>query len=294
MGDGHSMSSDVLQKANRAIQTGDKAAARRLLAEILYKEPQNAQAWLLMSSAVENIAQRRECLQRVLEIDAQNQDARAGIAWLDGETTRSTSTLESQLAREQTKLPAAHAPRSPIFSLRAGFPATPLSPPTHATEDAYDHHKRVQIESSRRQELAPGMASTTPRLSLDERQRKSGYRNIMLAGAMTLSLMCGLVILVATLTSVVPEAQASIRPTPAPILYNATLWCPPCEQGGSKIILWEKVGDGISRGAKVGELDHGTPVSVLAETWSDAEGRLYFRVQAQGQTGWVPDTFIQK
>jgi hypothetical protein len=54
------------------------------------------------------------------------------------------------------------------------------------------------------------------------------------------------------------------------------------------------VGDGVSRGAKVGELKHNTPVSVLAESWSEAEERTYLKVSAQGQKGWVPGTFVRK
>ena len=120
----------------------------------------------------------------------------------------------------------------------------------------------------------------------------------MLAGAMTFTMVCGLVLLIFTVTNVVPQAKDRMKPTPEPVLYTATLWCPPCEQAGSPVILWEKVGDGISRGGKVGELPHNTSVSVLAEQWSEAEERPYFRVAAEGPSGyaqgWVPATFIKR
>jgi len=129
---------------------------------------------------------------------------------------------------------------------------------------------------------------------LPESVRIKGFRNTMLAGAMVLTLMCGLALLAITVTRIVPVAQARMRPTPEAILYTATLWCPACEQDNSAIVLWEKVGDGVSRGAKVGELRHNTPVSVLAESWSEAEERTYLQVSARGQKGWVPDTFVRK
>ncbi len=116
----------------------------------------------------------------------------------------------------------------------------------------------------------------------------------MLAGAMLLTLMCGLTLLVITVTRIVPQAQERMRPTPEVVLYTATLWCPACEKANSAIILWEKVGDGVSRGAKVGELRHSTPVSVLAESWSAAERQTYLKVAAQGQKGWVPEVFVRK
>jgi hypothetical protein len=127
-----------------------------------------------------------------------------------------------------------------------------------------------------------------------ESVRVSGFRNTMLAGAMVLTLLCGLTLLVVTVTRVVPVAQARMRPTPETILYTATLWCPACEQDNAAIVLWERVGDGVSRGAKVGELKHNTAVSVLAEAWSKAEEQTYLKVAAQGQKGWVPAAFVRK
>ncbi len=117
----------------------------------------------------------------------------------------------------------------------------------------------------------------------------------MIATALTFSLLCGLALLITTALTVVPQAQARrlTPPTPETALYMATLWCPPCAQAGSPVILWEKVGDGISRGGKVGELPHNTRVAVLAEVWSAPEQRMYYKVAAHGQKGWVPDTFIR-
>ena len=118
----------------------------------------------------------------------------------------------------------------------------------------------------------------------------------MLAGAMGLTLMCGLALLALIVTRIVPQAQEQMRPAlrPEPVLYVATLWCLPCEQAGSLIVLWEQVGDGVSRGAKTGELPHDTPVEVLAREWSAPEQRAYFKVAAEGQEGWVPATFVKK
>ena len=128
----------------------------------------------------------------------------------------------------------------------------------------------------------------------EEPGRRHGYRNLMLAGGMTLSMLCGIILLIATVTTAIPRARERLRPTPEAALYTATLWCPPCAQAGSPVVLWERVGDGVSRGAKVGELPHDTAVSVLAEAWSTAEGRAYYKVAAQGQKGWVPATFIKE
>jgi hypothetical protein len=139
-----------------------------------------------------------------------------------------------------------------------------------------------------------GSGSAADSLELQESARIKGYRNTMLAGAMVLTLVCGLALLMFTVTRIVPVAQTRMRPAPETTLYTAMLWCPACEQNNNAIVLWEKVGDGVSRGAKVGELKHNTPVSILAESWSKAEGRGYLKVSAQGQKGWVPEAFVRK
>lgn len=162
----------------------------------------------------------------------------------------------------------------PTTNASPDIPVDPLSP-TIATA-------RTPIES------------ISDNQAISQAQRTRGYRNTMAAGALSLSLLCGLLFLVFVIRGIVPQAQQRLLPTPEPVLYLATLWCLPCEQAGSPIVLWEKVGDGISRGGKMGELPHNTQVAVLAEEWSVQELRTYYRVTADGQKGWVPETFIRK
>jgi hypothetical protein len=146
--------------------------------------------------------------------------------------------------------------------------------------------------------LTPGFTTQRSRVvsesALSPAQRKRGHRNTMLAGAMLLSMTCGLALLIYMVTTIVPQARERMKPTPEAVLYTATLWCLPCEQADSQIVLWERVGDGVSRGNKTGELPHNTIVSILAEEWSEPEERVYYKVTAQDQKGWVPETFIKQ
>lgn len=68
-----------IEQAQEAVGAGDKAAARRLLAQVLKSNPGEETAWLLMASAVDSEQQRRECLQRVLAIDPHNGPARRAL-----------------------------------------------------------------------------------------------------------------------------------------------------------------------------------------------------------------------
>jgi hypothetical protein len=74
--------SGTLQQAIAAIRAGDKAAGRRLLAEVIRNDPRNEAAWLWMSAVLDADEQRRACLERVLAINPDNSTARRGLARL--------------------------------------------------------------------------------------------------------------------------------------------------------------------------------------------------------------------
>ena len=66
----------------QALRGGDKAQARSLFLSALEKDPDNAQAWLWLSGAVDSEQDRLDCLEQVLRIDPNNQAAAKGVALL--------------------------------------------------------------------------------------------------------------------------------------------------------------------------------------------------------------------
>jgi hypothetical protein len=92
-------SQQTLEQAIQAIQYGDRAAGKRLLAQALHANPQNVQAWLWMSEVAETDAQRREYLERAVAIDPQNRAARARLAQL-----QATATVRSAPERHRARL----------------------------------------------------------------------------------------------------------------------------------------------------------------------------------------------
>ncbi len=72
----------TLQEAIAAIKAGDKKTGRAYLAEILQADPENEIGWLWLAGIVESDERRRQCLERVLEINPDNQAARRGLATL--------------------------------------------------------------------------------------------------------------------------------------------------------------------------------------------------------------------
>jgi hypothetical protein len=259
-GNGIKTSLMTLEQAIQSIQSGDMATGRRLLGQLLRAEPGNAEAWLWMSEAVDRQEHKLDCLLRALTIEPENAFAQTSLAELRGE-------LPEQ-------------PKVAVIDTMATIS-------TSTSRSAVGSHG---------QRAAAETVQNRPDLydPAQEARRRRGYRNIMLAAMMVLSAVCGIVLIVVTLTVVKPRGQERLKPTPETVLYEATLWCLPCAQNNSPIILWEKVGDGVSRGGQVGQLLHNTTVSVLAEMWSEPEERTYFKVAAEGQQGWVPETFIKK
>ncbi|HMR65794.1 MAG TPA: hypothetical protein PKE64_17440, partial [Anaerolineae bacterium] len=69
----------TLDEAIAAIKAGDKVTGRRILADILQADLENADAWLWLAAAVDTDAERRKYLQRVLEIEPEHPAARRGL-----------------------------------------------------------------------------------------------------------------------------------------------------------------------------------------------------------------------
>jgi hypothetical protein len=72
----------TLQDAINAIQAGDLAGGKTLLAKLLQQDPNNEAAWIWMSGTVEDIDQRRYCLEKALAINPANATSLAGLTRL--------------------------------------------------------------------------------------------------------------------------------------------------------------------------------------------------------------------
>lgn len=65
-----------------ALQAGDKARAQELLLQVVQVDENNAEAWLWLSGAVDDIEDCQIALENVLAIDPDNAAARQGLAWI--------------------------------------------------------------------------------------------------------------------------------------------------------------------------------------------------------------------
>jgi hypothetical protein len=73
---------DVVDRAIVAIRRGEKTWGRELLVRALRDNEHDERAWLWMSAVVMTTPEQRYCLSRVVELNEENWDARAGLAQL--------------------------------------------------------------------------------------------------------------------------------------------------------------------------------------------------------------------
>lgn len=77
------MDIDPIQSGFEQLQNGDRKAAAQIFVEILRQEPQREEAWLLLAECVKSPRQKRDCLERVLRINAWNETARQALEALE-------------------------------------------------------------------------------------------------------------------------------------------------------------------------------------------------------------------
>ncbi len=88
--------SELLGQAQAALATFDRARAHQLLTEVIQRDSNNENAWSLLSGLVSSPQDRRNCLERVLQINPHNISARKGLAELNqGGSYSGTAAVQS-------------------------------------------------------------------------------------------------------------------------------------------------------------------------------------------------------
>jgi hypothetical protein len=73
----------LLEQAVSYIKAGNTEGGKQLLIEVLKQNPKDENAWLWMSKCVTSISQKKDCFQKVLQINPNNQYAVEGLRRLD-------------------------------------------------------------------------------------------------------------------------------------------------------------------------------------------------------------------
>jgi tetratricopeptide (TPR) repeat protein len=112
----------LLHAGIAAARAGDRAQARHLLLQVIERDEQVEAAWLWLSDVVDDPAERQICLENVLTLNPDNQAARTGLRWLQGQ-----ASPEHQAAPPAGPSPPGPAPAPPPTPAYRE-PAPPPSP----------------------------------------------------------------------------------------------------------------------------------------------------------------------
>jgi len=125
---------NLLKEGIAAVKAGQCTRARALLKEVLRQRPRDITAWLWLSGAVGTDDERRQCLERVLEIEPNNPHAKKGLQRLSPRIAPSQRVLTTVPAT--IKKPPTTSPIVSIESpLKAAPPVTPAHPPASVLLD---------------------------------------------------------------------------------------------------------------------------------------------------------------
>jgi hypothetical protein len=87
------MDTDNIQAGINLFKSGNKMGARQVFLNIAQHEPNNEIAWLWLAACVDNPEQKRDCLDKVLSINLNNQNAQKALAEYELETSSKAESI---------------------------------------------------------------------------------------------------------------------------------------------------------------------------------------------------------
>jgi tetratricopeptide (TPR) repeat protein len=93
----------LLQQGIAASKAGQRQEACQILQKVIELNPGSESAWLWLSGVVDDLQERRHCLEQVLRINPNNAHAPAGLAWIEQKLAQSAAApvAETQPQPEQ-------------------------------------------------------------------------------------------------------------------------------------------------------------------------------------------------
>ncbi|MBN1668831.1 MAG: hypothetical protein JW862_17195 [Anaerolineales bacterium] len=141
----------AIEQAKQAIQLGNHPQALSILRGLLKQQPRHLQAWLLLSEVVEQPEHAIQCLERVLQLDSDNAEARQKLARLQtpppsappAVPPASRQAAQPTIMPERTATPEVETPPTTVN------PAPPARRPSRPAEGAAAHQPVTPARSDR-------------------------------------------------------------------------------------------------------------------------------------------------
>ena len=138
----------LLERGIAALKTGDKSTAFKALTQALQADSDNEGAWIWLSGVSMLDAERKFCMERALEINPHNEDARRGLEHFPADLV-SRSPLPKRLRQAITEKGVCTYPGC----------TTPVSKPGHTL--CYRHWKEANSKSAEKVEKPALLFATT-------------------------------------------------------------------------------------------------------------------------------------
>jgi tetratricopeptide (TPR) repeat protein len=116
----------LLSAGIEALKAGDSARARELLGQAIRRNPRDERAWLWLSGAMGTDEERRQCLERVLQINPNNAAARSGLATLAAAASAPARSAAPSAPPPSTR-PVEATPAAPQLPSPASDSSTPAA-----------------------------------------------------------------------------------------------------------------------------------------------------------------------
>lgn len=143
---------EILQFGIEAARDGNREEARNLFTLLTKQDPNNIQAWLWLAGVSDSQSQRRNALERALQIDPQNEMALRGLRALNNERQSTTNRGRSVLggARQRTGSLFGRASDTPEPSARrSSRPVTQITSEEDELTEALETFEDEYVDDGR-------------------------------------------------------------------------------------------------------------------------------------------------
>ncbi len=110
---------EKLSQAITYVKSGEKVKGKKLLVEVIRSNPQNETAWLWMAVVIKDKNQRRQCLEKVLGINPNNEQARTELAKMM--RRKEANNTQQSIRLENDKEPKYRVETGNVYSEKKEF-----------------------------------------------------------------------------------------------------------------------------------------------------------------------------
>jgi hypothetical protein len=146
----------LVQQAASLLKAGKKEEARQILVQFVRQEPNHVFAWYVLSFCLDDISQKRSCLQRALAIDPKSVPVKQALDKLNNTTPQVPTTAPVELRPTPSPVPQSST-TTPAAPVQANIPSPKAGevPPPPPSDPA-------PVPTAQQPVSAPAPSSSTP------------------------------------------------------------------------------------------------------------------------------------